>query len=179
MDVRTYYRGLYGEPDREARFVTKSGQTVFVYKWDAALNPEGVAIYATDGARLMQRTENRGYEFFIGLTPEADGVAEAIAEAALHGNGTSFPPTSGDTITLSYTLWPSTAASTFLFEDGSEIIPPLTDEVSAVHFMQLVPLFPAELDFKKNFGVEALWDLFCREQIEFWNSQRISMPWYV
>jgi len=160
MDIRTYYESRYGEPDRIARFTTQQGQVLHIYKWRAEGNPEGVALYATDGARFMQRSGKSGCEFFIGLLPEVDEIVTAMAEVAVAGNGSQSPPNVGDTVSIPFLLEGPGSIHTFLFSSGEVIMPRLDNGNESIVFMKLVPLFPSELEFKKKFGEEALWDAF-------------------
>ncbi|EOX4412989.1 suppressor of fused domain protein [Vibrio diabolicus] len=173
--IYEHYLSLYGEPSRKARYETQDGKIVNVFKWDKSVTNEGVSIYATLGASEIINGDNESCEFFIGLTPEADSIAEALAELALHGNGTNIIPNDGDSLTLSYNLWEGTVARTFMFTDGDEIIGSIkNDDGKRIWFLQLVPLFDKELDYKKKFGEEALWEFFEENCVPYWDSERKS-----
>src|SRR5688572_23686610 len=102
------YASMYGEPSRTAEFVSRAGPTVRVFKWDEKGTSENVTMYATAGASEISGTNEASCEFFIGLTPAVDEIAEALAEVALRGNGSGQVPSSGDSITLAFDLWPGT-----------------------------------------------------------------------
>lgn len=170
--IRNYYRELYGEPSREAEFIAPSGKKIQVLKWDAEATGEEVSIYATIGA--SDEGQEISSEFFIGLSPEEDSIAFALAEIALHGNGTSTIPKSGDSITLSSDVWKNTKLTSFLFTEGGEIIAPLDRNESKVSFIQLVPLYSQELEYKKKNGEEALWQMFETKSVEYWNPCRAN-----
>lgn len=172
MSISEYYFKKYGSPCRQAEFKAKTGGKIEVYKWDENQTDEEVAIYATSGASTMLGNPEVGCEFFIGLTPEVDDVAQALAEVALNGTGSSAIPKPGDSTTLAYPLWEGTKASTFLFSEGDEIIPPMRIGIKNIVFLQLVPLFHSEIEFKKAKGVEALWSAFESNQVPYWDSGR-------
>jgi Suppressor of fused protein (SUFU) len=169
MDIRGYYESRYGEPDRIARFTTRQGRVLHIYKWRAEGNPEGVALYATDGARFIQQSGNSACEFFIGLLPEVDEIVTAVAEVAAAGNGSQSPPDIGDTVSLPFPLGVQGSIQTFLFSNGEVILPRLDKGNESIVFVKLVPLFPSELEFKKKFGEEALWDEFRARVVPFWS----------
>jgi hypothetical protein len=174
-NIIDYYRSLYGEPIRKAEFKSPDGDIVQVFKWDEGQTDEGVTIYATLGASRILGDSFESCEFFIGLTPSVDSIAGALAEIALHGNGTKGIPNSGDTTTLVHELWEGTQAKTFMFTDGDGIIPPIKDESERqIRFIQLVPLFERELDYKKKHDEEALWEKFEKVDARYWDSNRKS-----
>lgn len=169
MTVRDYYETLWGMPDRTALFSTHDDRQFYVHKFGLENNPEEVAIYATDGAHLLPGSYS---EYFIGIRPEADEIANAIAEAALHGSGTETSPRFGDTITLSFPLWERTEISTFMFSNGEGIVPSKQIDGVYVRFTKLVPLFRSELEYKRSFGEEALWGRFRDLKVAFWEKTR-------
>lgn len=174
-DVLNNYLAMYGEPTRKAKYKSSDGKTIQIFKWDEDQTDEGVVMYATLGASFILGDIEESCEFFIGLTPNADDISDALAEVALHGNGTVDIPDSGDTVTLSYELWHGTKARSFMFTDGDEIVPPMKDEHGRqVWFIQLVPLFDEELSYKKEHGEDALWEAFESDEVPYWCSSRES-----
>lgn len=172
--ISNYYISKYGNPEREAEFVSPEGKKILIYKWNEDQTGEGVAMYATIGASHSLGCEQHTCEFFIGMTPSADNVVQALAEVALHGNGSDKIPDSGDTLTLVYDLWEGTKAKSFMFTDGEEILPPLSENGKHVEFIQLIPLFDSELQYKKEHGEEFLWDRFEEKEVPYWDSSRES-----
>jgi hypothetical protein len=166
-----YFR-KYGEPSRTAEFVSRGGSRIQIFKWTEDQTGEGVTMYATAGASETLGDGTQSCEFFVGLTPAVDEVAEALAEIALRGIGSTAVPSPGDTTTLSFPLWPGTRMQSMLFTDGSELIPSYTDATKRIDFIQLVPLFDSELDFKKKYGEKALWEKFESTKVPYWNSNR-------
>jgi len=86
---------------------------------------------------------------FLLLSPEVDSIAEAIAQIAIEGSGSSNIPQYGDTITLSFPLWEGSEIYTILFNDGAKILAPLKINNNFIKFIQLVPLFSNELQLKR------------------------------
>lgn len=165
----------FGPPSREAEFLSPDALKIVIWKWKEGIIDEGVCIYATIGATETLIGSEQRCEFFLGLSPEVDDVAETLAEVALHGVGNGKVPAYGDTVTMSNRLWSGTVIRTLLFSSGGdEIIPPITNSAATVEFIQLVPLFPNELEYKKRFGEAALWEQFEAQEIDYWNAQRID-----
>lgn len=170
--IEEYYQIRFGDPERRAEFVTHDDLLVKIFKWNETQTGEDVAIYATSGASEILGDSNLSCEFFIGIIPQVDNIAQALAEVALHGNGTKSVPNDGDSISLTYPLWTGTDASNFLFTDGEEIIKSIKIGSKKVLFIELVPLFDSELDFKKRNGSAALWEKFKAMEVPYWNSNR-------
>ena len=168
------YTGKYGQPSRISEYVSREGPRILVYKWDEEKTNEGVTMYATDGASEVLGTGERSCEFFLGLTPAVDDIVEALAEVAMDGNGTGQIPSSGDSITLAFDLWRGTQMRSFLFTDGSELIPSHLETSKRIDFIQLVPLFASELEFKSAHGEAALWERFKAKTVPYWDSTRVS-----
>lgn len=174
--VRDLYRAHWGEPSRQARFEVGEFD-IEVYKWAADANPEGVAIYATVGASsrpMVGREPNHRVEFFLGLVPERDDVASALAALGLYSARKGAALDHGHTVPADGPLWPGTQMQTFL------VLHPLSDFLPAlelpdglhVDFLQAVPLFDAERAFKSEHGAEALLDRWQNAGVPFWNPER-------
>lgn len=170
--IRDFYQKHYGEPDRQASFTSPEGRFVDVLKWSPEKTAEEVVMYATCGASCSPMQSAQGCEFFVGLASEVDSIVDALAEVALHGSGREGVPEEGDTITLAFSLWQGTDAKSFLFTDGSEILPPMAAGHRNIRFIQLVPIFESELEFKKARGHEALWDAFESLEVPYWDPFR-------
>ncbi len=170
--VSEYYLTKFGEPSRQAEFLSPGDHRIGIYKWDECQTDEGVAMYATIGASDVLGNSDFSCEFFVGLKPEVDDIVQTLAEVALHGRGDSSIPETGDSITLSYPLWQGTQASAFLFTDGDEILPPVLVGSKKMVFLQLVPLFLSELEYKKEKGEQSLWSAFESKQVPYWDSCR-------
>lgn len=170
--IEQYYLSLYGEPERKAKFVSPEGVTIEIFKWSEEQTDEGVAMYCTSGASSVLGDQKTSCEFFIGIAPAVDGIAPALAEVALHGAGSVHVPNSGDSITLAYDLWSGTKARSFLFTDGEEIIPAVSVDQKKIIFIQLVPLYDSELEFKRSRSEVALWQKFEELMVPYWDSAR-------
>lgn len=163
---------LFGEPWHTARYRT-GDRSIRVFAWTPEQTGQGVYIFATLGAHAGVGNPDQGCEFFFGLTSCPEGLPDSLAEVALDGNGTDRIPQSGDTITLAFDLWQGTRARAYMFTDGGdEIIPPLEIGELRLDFIQLVPLFSEEVDFKTRRGEAALWQAFERVQLPYWDASR-------
>jgi len=172
--IRKHLEARFGKPSREASFVPPVGPTIEVLKWEKDASGEGVSIYATIGACEALVADERRCEFFVGLTPDVDDIAPALAEVALDGSGTGRVPNFGDTVTLAGPLWSQTQARTFLFASrGDQVIPNLQTAHGLIEFIQLVPLFANELKLKQKLGETGLWEHFKQTRVPYWDSRRV------
>jgi hypothetical protein len=167
-----------GDPDRRAAFEV-AGHSAEVYKWAAARNPEGVTLYTSIGGCEFtghDYSEHRT-EFVVGLLPEQDEVAWPVARLALSAilNGAVLRP--GNTITYPEPLWPGTEMRSFLVRwPNSPLIPDL-QLAGGVHvaFLQAIPLFDHEVEYKIAHDPDALLDAMEHEDVPFWDPNRVSL----
>ena len=169
--IDVYYKELYGEPSRRAKFSTREGASIQILKWNKSQTDLGITLYATIGSSNKLGNQTDTCEFFIGIIPENDSCIDAIAEAAIEGNGLSIP-SFGDSITLSFPLWTDTDMKTFLFTEGEQNIPTISINDKIVKFIQLVPIFSSELEFKAKYGLKLFWDQFDALEVPYWESDR-------
>ena len=59
-----------------------------------------------------------------------------------------------------------------MFTDGRDILPPFQPDEKKIEFVQLVPLFESERQFKTENGEAALWTLFEKHEVPYWRSNR-------
>lgn len=176
-EVRKRYEHLFGPPSRTARFKTKEDRVIEILKWDAAIHPDGVNFYATLGSSEWEMPAGHGHrvEFFVGLLPAADDVADSLAEVALHPASGDKSLDYGHTITLAEPLWKGSSMRTFLVgSKGRMLIEPLElKHGQHVEFMQLIPLFPREAEYlREKGGEEALMRQFEKASVPYWDPQR-------
>jgi hypothetical protein len=174
--VRDLYRAHSGEPTRQALF--EVGEfAIEIYKWAADANPEGVALYATLGASacpMAGRDPKHRVEFFLGLVPERDEVASALAALGLYSAREGVALDHGHTVPAEGPLWPGTKMRTFLvLRPLKDFFPPLElPDGLHVDFLQAVPLFDSERAFKSEHGTEALLNRWEQAGVPFWNPER-------
>ena len=177
--VEAHYIKVFGEPTREAHF-TELGISVQIYKWDERSNPQEVALYATIGSsdHLLPHDPNHRIEFFTGFLPSEDRVAKALAMLALYPAVEAGELADGHTLTFTEPLWPGTEMSTFLvMEPDTEIIPVLQGPDGLhVIFLQAIPIYPSELEFKVKHGAEGLIRRWEKSGVPFWNPNRTPNP---
>lgn len=178
--VRDLYQARWGEPTRRARFEVEEFD-IEIYKWAADANLEGVALYATIGASarpMVGRDPNHRVEFFLGLIPERDDVAGALAALGLYSFREGVALDHGHTVPAEGPLWLGTQMRTLMvLRPLSAFLPPL-QLVEGLHvdFLQVVPLFDSERAFKSEHGAEALLDRWEEAGVPFWNPERDPTP---
>jgi len=176
--VRDVYRARWGDESRRAVFRTRSDQ-VEILKWGASGNGEGVDLYATLGASAVDlpgAQPGHRVEFFVGLRPGQDDIASALAALGLFARREQEFVGHGHTIPADGPLWPGTQMKTFLvLSQVGEIIPP-ADLFDGVHveFLQAVPVFESERQYKIAHGADALVRLWERAGTPFWDPNRCA-----
>jgi Suppressor of fused protein (SUFU) len=178
--VRDSYLARWGEPSRKASFRVDEFE-VEVFKWNAAVNPEGVNLYATIGASarpIVGRDPSHRIEFFIGLLPARDEIASPLAALALYPTREGVALDHGHTVPADGPLWPGTEMRWFLvLRPIGDIISPLelADGIR-VEFLQAIPLFESELAYKAANNAEALLRHWEESHVPFWDPDRPPSP---
>lgn len=180
--VREHYWSIWGPPSRSATFTTPDDR-VEVYKWNADKNPEQVNLYATCGASVhAPDAYHPGHrlEFFIGLLPERDEIARVMALVALDSRLHGEQLDHGHSLTYPEPLWTGSAFHSLLVARPVENVVQtlVTGDGQGLHveFLQVIPVYPSELRFKSEYGVEALMRLWEDKQVPFWNPDRVVEP---
>jgi hypothetical protein len=178
-ELKEHYRRLWGEPSRTASFRMR-GHAIDVFKWEAQKNPEQVNMYATIGTSahgLPGQPSSHRVEFYAGLDPARDEIARPLALLALEPviNGMSLGH--GQSVTYPDPLWKGTDMRSFLLLRPSElVIPDLQLPGLHVEFLQAVPLYSVELDYKARHRVEGLLRRWEASGVRFWNPDRVPAP---
>jgi hypothetical protein len=178
--VREHYKTLWGQPSRSALFTLQRCR-VEIYKWNEDSNPEEVCLYASIGASLhplVAADPDHRIEVFTGMLPEQDAIAKPLSMLAMEPGLHRTNLVRGHTVIYPEPLWGGTKMSGFLvLGPVPELIPHL--EVSNgthVEFLQVVPIFPSELRFKKLHGVDALIERWEDADVPFWDPGRAPEP---
>jgi Suppressor of fused protein (SUFU). len=176
--VHQCYRSKWGQPARRAEFRV-DGLVAEVLKWDRPATGEGVILYTTVGASdYAMEAAHPGHrvEFFLGLLPEKDEIASALAALALYPKRQAAIVDHGHTIPSSEPFWPGTAMRHFVI---TRSIVPIIEPIEVgngihVEFLEVTPIFESELAYKKKHGYEALRDHWKEHGVEFWNPDRLA-----
>ncbi len=170
---------MFGEPTRKARF-TDSGLSIQVYKRDENSNPEGVALYATLGIcdQVLPHDPNHRIELFTGLLPSEDRIAKTLAMLGLYYDAEADELADGHSITFTEPLRTGTKMSTYLVTDPNTEIIPVLQGPDGLHviFLEAIPIYPSELEFKLKHGAEGLIRRWEKSGVPFWNPHRTPNP---
>lgn len=174
--VRAHYARHWGHPSQEFEY-TIGPETYEVYRWNAETHPEGVNLYATNGASAYApASKKHRFEIFLGLLPAADEAARTLAMAASLPSRQKADLGDGHTIAFEEPVWPGTAMRSLLLARPTEEILPdvLLGERLHVEFLQALPLYDSELALKKKEGAESLLDRLRAARVPFWDPARAA-----
>ena len=175
QSVKEHYQNLWGEPSRTAHFEIM-GKETDLFKWNADRNPEGVFLYATAGLSeyaLAGYDATHRLELFTGLLPERDDIANPMTLLALSPVIRNSHLAANHTMSFPEPLWSGTEMHGFLVRKPIvEIVPPLELEDAHVEFLQVIPVFPAEIAFKSKHGADALIRAWHEANVPFWDPDR-------
>jgi hypothetical protein len=175
-DVRAAYVGRWGPPSRTARFQVDEN-SIEVYKWDAAVNPEQVALYATIGASsepVAGQDPDHRLEFFIGLLPPKDDVASALAALGLYAQREGESLDHGHTVPSDGPLWAGTELNRFLVvRPRTAVLEPIRlPNGQHVELLQAIPMYESELEYKRRHGTDGLLQRWEEASVPFWDPDR-------
>jgi hypothetical protein len=113
-------------------------------------------------------------EFFIGFSPEEDRIVESLATLAVRPLLDNLEIGNNHTMTFPEPLWKETKMQALIISKPNvEIIAPLViGEEVHVDFMQVLPLFPNELQLKKEKGADYLFKYWEEKDTPFWDPNR-------
>jgi hypothetical protein len=175
--VRAAYAARLGEPDAEMQF-EQGGLQVSVLKYAPSPATGEVALYLTAGVSDLQQPEydpGHRLEFYLGLLPEADQVAQSLAWLALMPQFTGEPLAHGHTWRYGEPVIPGYDFRGFVvLESGAPIVPPMLLDDVHVQVLMVAPLFTAELDYFRDHGTDALWDRMEEAAVPMWDPRRVS-----
>lgn len=173
--VRKTYSGLWGDPARKAEF-RKGELLVEVEKREPEANPEGVALYATLGGSrhpVPGRDSSHRFEFILGLLPERDDVASALAALALYSAREAEPLNHGHTVPADGPLWPGTEMDGFLVvRPISELVPIIEADGLHIEILQAIPIFPSERSALRHQSAEEMLGGWQERGVAFWDPER-------
>ncbi len=175
--VRAAYAARLGEPDAEMQF-EQGGLRVSVLKYAPSPATGEVVLYLTAGISDLLQPEyasTHRLEFYLGLLPEADQVAQSLAWLGLMPQFTGKPLAHGHTWRYGEPVIPGQDFRGFLvLESGEPIIPPILLDDVHVQALMVAPLFTDELDYFREHGTDALWDRMEEADVQMWDPHRVS-----
>ncbi|WP_306210105.1 suppressor of fused domain protein [Actinoplanes sp. RD1] len=175
--VRAAYADLLGEPEAEMRF-EQNGLPVSVLKYAPSPATGEVTLYLTAGiSDLLQPDYKDEYrlEFYLGLLPEVDEVAQSLAWLGLMPQFTGVPLVHGNTWRYGEPVIPGyDFTGFFVLLSGDPIVPQIEVDGLHVRVLTAVPLFTDELDYFRAHGTDALWDRMEEKDVPMWDPRRVS-----
>ncbi len=160
-EIGSYYVDKWGEPSREMQFSNECAN-VDVLIWDPSEATMGVTMYATVGGsnyKIPGSDVDHRQEFYVGLLPEADNIAGALAMLAAHSTITGRMLDHGHFFRAQQPIIDERSGlyGFFLlssFDENGDFEPPvvLADGRHVALFMA-VPAFSNEIDF----GLKMAW----------------------
>lgn len=173
--VRDAYAALWGTPSRKAEF-RKNHWVIEVDKWAPAANPDGVALYATLGASrhpVPGWDPSHRIEFILGLLPERDDAASALAALALYPQRGGVPVDHGHTVPADGPLWSGTNMDAFLvMRPISTMVPAITVDGLHIEILQAIPIFESERVALRQQSPDRMMGDWEQRGVRFWDPER-------
>lgn len=175
--VRAAYAARLGEPAGDAQFA-KDGMFISVLKYAPSPATGKVTLYVTAGVSDLHQPDydsTHRLEFYLGLLPEVDGVAESLAWLGIMPQYTGEALAPGHTWRSNGPVIPGYDFTGFLvLQSGEPIVPPIVVDDVHVTVLMVFPLFTDELDYFRDHGADALWARMDEAQVLVWDPARVS-----
>ena len=174
--VIQHYEAEWGPASRRAHFDVR-GLPIRVLVWDSDRNPEGVFLYATVGASRRPPGEAQSghrFELFAGVLPNEPNLAGVLSLAAAYPALFGEPLGHGHTVPYDEPLWTGTEMRRMLVaRPEQEMIGALDlSDGSHVEFLDAVPVYDEEVEYKATHGIERLREMWQRNAVAFWDPRR-------
>jgi hypothetical protein len=174
--VAQHYERLFGLPSRRAEFDVR-GLPIKVLVWDPGRDREGVYLYATIGASrrpVGDAGSAHRFELFAGSLPDEPKIAGMLSLVAAYPSLFGEPLGHGHSVPFDEPLWPGTAMQMVLLATPVEAIIPRLElpDGSHVEFLQALPAYKSEIEFKAAHGVDQLTVAWQRQAVPFWDPRR-------
>jgi hypothetical protein len=174
--VIEHYEAEWGPSSRRAQFDVR-GLPLRVLVWDADRNPEGVFLYATVGASrrpLGDSSSGHRFELFAGVIPDEPQLAKVLSLAAAYPALFGEPLGHGHSVPYDAPLWPGTEMRmVMVVRPEQEILGPLDlSDGSHVEFLDTVPVYEEEVEYKATHGVDLLRTAWRNADVPFWDPRR-------
>lgn len=174
--VKVYLHRMFGAPEQV--FMFPKSPEVAVVKWSARRTGDDVAFYVTVGACEWHSAAapTHRQEYFVGLDPEHDSVAAALA-AIGSGPFRTGEPVEAHSAIEGRQLWAGADLDGFLLTGPDEdVLPTLRTKRAHVAFVQVVPSFAAERRYFEDHGEDALLASWQRIDVPYWDPMRPELP---
>lgn len=172
--VKVYLDRMFGMPQQI--FTFPAAPEVAVVKWDSEHTGDDIAFYVTIGASdwYLESSPDHRQEYFVGLDPDQDGIAIALASVGIGPFRTGLP-VKPETAIDAGRLWPGTEMDGFLVTGPDEdVMPTLTTKRAHVSFVQVVPTFAVEREYYESRGEDALLAAWERLDVPYWDPTRVA-----
>lgn len=177
-ELDTYYQQHVG-PNHTSWDISNdpSAPAVVVREWEAESNRLKIHFYATYGMslRALRGESSHGNELYSGVSEASPGYVKAIAELATNARNSGIIFQDYQILNLEFPIFEKHDFTGWIFFDRSENLLPILNLSNGTHvtFLDVAPIFPAEVDHAQMQGVNALLDIWNAEGTEIWDLSRV------
>jgi hypothetical protein len=175
--IRAHYLSAFGESTGERTFES-DGRGVDVLRYKAPDAGPGDHVYATLGGAqypLPGASAAHRLEFYAQLIPDVPNIGRVLATLAMYPERELVALSDSHSVDIQRPVSQfSEMHQVLLFRPSVEFLAPLELRGGEFHieFLEVVPVYESEVQYKREHGMGALFDMWEGKRVEFWNPGR-------
>lgn len=173
-ELRQHYTKAIGAEPVLHEMNTRTGKRMGVFEWPAGTTRPGVHLYASAGAgHYWKDHHGHAVELFAGVKQGGQDVLEAFCTMALNVRESGTVPQHGVFVAgdwkiikgRNFTGW-------ILTERPDDFMPQLDVHGGHVVFLDALPVFPEEAEYRHGDRSDDLFDIWEAEEVKSWDLDR-------
>jgi len=177
-EVRKHYLTHFGSP-KDSETIESDGVNVEICTWPSPLAESTGVLVATLGGAMVPAPDpssNHRYEFFALLNPGLTKISRILAELATYSLSEGVGLGDSHSVDFQRPLSEfNEMHQVLLIRPADDFLPTLAAGAVHVEFLEVIPVFAAEVSFKQEHGLGALVEKWEALEVQFWNPARTEV----
>ncbi|WP_285248847.1 suppressor of fused domain protein [Pseudarthrobacter sp. efr-133-R2A-89] len=173
-ELRQHYTHAIGAEPIFHEMNTRTGRRMGVFEWPAGTTRLGVHLYASAGAgHYGEAHHGHAVELFTGVKPGGQDVLEAFSTMALNVRDAGTVPQHGVFVAGDWKIIKGRGFTGWVLTERPDDFMPQLD-LPGVHvvFLDALPVFPEEADYRHGNRSDDLFDIWEAEEVKSWDLNR-------
>ncbi|MDQ0147604.1 MULTISPECIES: suppressor of fused domain protein [Micrococcaceae] len=173
-ELHEHYTNAIGAEPVLHEMNTRTGKRMGVFEWPAGTTRLGVHLYASAGAGHYRKDDHRhAVELFAGVNHGGQEVLKAFANMALNVRESGTVPQHGVFVAGDWNIIESRKFTGWvLTERPDDFMPQLDLPDGHVVFLDALPVFPEEAEYRHGNRSDDLFDIWEAEGVKSWDLDR-------
>ena len=173
-ELRQHYTAAIGAEPILHEMNTRDGKRMGVFEWPDGTTRLGVHLYASAGAgHYGSDHDGHAVELFTGVKPGGPDVLEAFCTMALNVRESGTVPQHGVFVAGDWKIIRGRKFTGWvLTERPDDFMPQLDFPGGHVAFLDALPVFPEEAEYRHGNRTDDLFDIWETEEVKSWDLDR-------